>query len=425
MAEQILIKNGKAVLPHSILEADILIGEDGKIAKIARNIRAANAEEVNAAGLLILPGAIDSHVHFRDPEDISKEDFYTGSTSALAGGVTTVMDMPNYRNPPTTTIAAYEQKRQIASSKSRCDFLLRFGASETNHAEAIASNAPSLKVFLTDTHSELCCSKESAVLHFKLFPHQRPICVHAEDWERITERQKKFKRHEQIRDKISAFLASKFSLEAAAKFSRRIHLCHLTTEAEIRLCRRYKNATYEVTPSHLFLSTADLERLGKMGKINPPLRDKKEVAKLWRCIGKDTIIATDHAPHLVEHKESGAPGFPGVGTMLPLLLNAAKEKKLSYTQISLMCAHNPSLAFGLQSKGAIEVGKDADLVLVDKDKKWKITAENRFSKCNWTPFEGKEVYGKIVSVFLRGKLVYDGEEVLARAGDGKEVACKF
>ncbi|MEM4348202.1 MAG: dihydroorotase [Candidatus Anstonellaceae archaeon] len=418
----LLVKNGTVVMKDGLNAADILVDDDGKISKVGKGLSRRMADEIfDASGLVVLPGAIDAHVHFRDPEDTSKEDFSTGSASALAGGVTSIMDMPNYRNPPTTTIAAYEQKRQIASSKCRCDFLLRFGASEHNQKEAVSSGAPSLKIFLADTRSELFCSRQAAIEHFKTFPLQNPICVHAEDQERISQRSIIFARHEEIRDKEVAWIASKFVLEEAAKIGRRIHICHLTTAKELQLCRTYKHATYEVTPSHLFLSTSDLKKLGKLGKINPPLRDRKEVARLWESLGNDTIIATDHAPHLIEHKENGAPGFPGVGTMLPLLLDAAKKGKLSLTQICTMCSANPASAFGLAFKGEIRQGKDADFAIVDMKKSWKITAENRLSKCNWTPFEGKQVYGKIVAVYLRGMLAYDGESVVSKPGEGKEL----
>ena len=417
----ILIKGGKIVSPDSITQADILIGDGGKISKIGRGISASGAKTIDASGLHILPGAVDAHVHFRDPEDRSKEDFSTGSASALAGGVTTVMDMPNYRNPPTTTLAAYAGKRAIAAAASRCDFLLRFGASENNQEEAAASGAPSLKIFLTDTHSALSCSKPAAIGHFKAFPHHLPVCVHAEDRERIAERQKKFREHHKIRDKLSSQMACEFALREAGRLDRRVHLCHLTTGLEIELCRRYPNATYEVTPHHLFLSVSDLKKLGWIDGVNPPLRDKPEVAALWRNIGEDTIIASDHAPHLMSQKLEGAPGFPGVGTLLPLMLSAARNKRVSLQQVARICSRNPARAFGLVSKGEVSAGKDADLVLVDMKKKWKITAENRLSKCGWTPYEGMEVCGKIEAVYLRGSLAYDGQSVLSGPGDGTEL----
>ena len=421
----IIIKGGHLVTPLTITETSLLADDEGKITRIGRSISAPGAEVVDANGLFIMRGAIDAHVHFRDPEDTKKEDFSTGSASALAGGVTTVIDMPNYRNPPTTSIAAYEEKRKIAQRKARCDYQLRFGASEHNQKEAAESGAPSLKIFMTDTHSELRCSKEAAIAHFRSFPKNKPVCVHAEDWERIEERQKKFHAHEKIRDKIAAHVATEFALNEARKQGRRVHICHATTGIEIEMCRHYPRATYEVNPAYLYLSVADLKKLGPLGKCNPPLRDKREQAALWRSLNDDTIIASDHAPHLLQQKMEGASGFPGVGTMLPLMLNAVHEKRLTFPQVVRMCAFNPAQAFKLAGKPLFGLNADADFVLVDMKKKWKITAENRLSRCGWTPFEGKEVYGRIEMVFLRGKLAYDGENVISKPGEGKEVRSEY
>ena len=414
-----VIKGGKIVTPDSILETDLLI-ENGKIAKIGE-ISSSGKKTIDASGLFILPGAIDGHVHFREPEDKSKEDFSTGSASALSGGVTTVIDMPCYRNPTTSTISAYSQKQKIAKARCRCDYQLRFGATESNFLEAKKSNAPSLKIFLTETGSELSCSKEAAINHMKTFPKEKSIVVHAEDAARIEARKNKFSKHEEIRDKKVAWLACEFVLKEAAKLNRRIHICHVTTKLEVQMCRGYEKATYEINPAHLYLCADDLRDLGFLGKINPPLRDNKERALLWHAIGDDSIIASDHAPHAVSHKKAGSPGYPGVGTLLPLMLQAVHEHKLDLKRVSRICSLNPASAFQLPHKGLIAPGFDADLVFVDMKKKWKIRAKNRMSKCNWTPFEGKEVYGKIEKVFLRGALAYDGEKVLAKPGNGKEV----
>ncbi len=416
----LLIKNGTVVSSRGAQKADVLI-KDGKIAKVAQSIAEQGAETLDASGLLMLPGAIDSHVHFRDPENTSKEDFSTGTASALAGGVTVVMDMPNYRNPPTTTIDAYNAKRKIAAAKARCDYVLRFGASETNQKEAVESGASQLKLFLTDTKSELSCSREAAIAHFNSFSKDKPVCVHAEDRERIAERAEKFDEQAVVQDKLVSVLACEFALSEAKKAGRRVHICHLTTAQEVEMCRACPKATYEITPNALFLSTDDVPSLKELGRINPPLRNKREQAALWKILGDDTIIASDHAPHLVSHKLEGSPGFPGVGTLLPLMLNAAHDGRLELSQVARMCSENPAKAFGLPGKGAIEAGKDADIVLVDMNKSWKITADNRLSKCGWTPFEGQVVFGKIEKVLLRGKPAYDGEKVLSKPGEGKEI----
>ncbi len=417
----LLIRGGKIADAAGIHEGDLLVGDDGKILKVGGAMGKAASKVVDATDLLILPGAIDAHVHFRDPEDTSKEDFTTGSASALCGGVTTVMDMPNYRNPPTTTKAAYEAKRAIASKKSLCDYVLRFGASETNFWEAATSGSPQLKIFMTDTGSELSCSKSAVIKHFRSFPASLPVCVHAEDRELISQGEKKHTSHEQIRSALVSQSACKFVLEEAAKSGRRVHLCHLSTASEIGMVRKHPNASYEINPAHLYLSLDDLAQMGFQGKVNPPLRDKGEQAKLWSAIGNDTIIASDHAPHLLKHKEAGAPGFPGVGTMLPLMLQAAHQRRLTLQDVVRICSYNPAKEFGLKTKGLLAKGMDADITLVNMKESWKISADNRFSKCGWTPFEGKEVFGKIESVFVRGKLAYDGENVVANAGEGKEV----
>jgi len=419
----ILIKGGTLVSSKGEQKADLLI-DKGKIVKVAPSISESRAQIINAAGLHVLPGIIDSHVHFRDPENTAKEDFSTGTASALAGGVTTIMDMPNYRNPPTSTIAAYNEKRKIAAEKARCDYVLRFGATETNVEEAAKSGAPQLKIFLADTKSELGCSREALIRHFAAFPKDKPICVHAEDQERIAARAGKFEEQSKVQDKLVAQLACEFAVSEAKKAGRRVHICHLTTAPEVETCRSYSGATYEITPNALFLSTDDLPTLGSLGRINPPLRDRREQVALWRMLGDDTIISSDHAPHLVAHKLDGSPGFPGTGTLLPLLLNAVHDGKLPISQVVRMCCENPARAFRLSQKGGLEAGMDADVVLVDINKSWKITADNRLSKCGWTPFEGRQVFGKIVSVFLRGKLAYDGEsgQVLSKQGEGKELA---
>jgi dihydroorotase-like cyclic amidohydrolase len=216
-------------------------------------------------------------------------------------------------------------------------------------------------------------------------------------------------------------LGCKEALLLAARNKRRVHLCHLTTAKEVDMCRRSKYATYEINPAHLFLCIDDLRDLGFLGKINPPLRDRTEQKRLWRKVDDNTIIASDHAPHLPKQKKAGAPGFPGVGTLLPLMLQAVHARKLTLPRLARICASNAARAFNLPGKGEIAEGKDADIVLVDMHKKWRIGAKNRLSRCGWTPFEGTEVYGKIEGVYLRGKLAYDRKRVLAKKGAGKEV----
>ncbi len=419
----IVFKGGRIVTPQGVRRADVLIDEkSGRILRISSHILSKGARAINCHSLLLLPGAIDPHVHLRDPEDTSKESFSTGTASALSGGVTTVIDMPCYRNPATTTISAYGKKRALAKKRCRCDYQIRFGASERNQKDAARSNAPSLKVFLTDTGSELSCSYAAAARHFAAFPKDRPICVHAEDDARIASRKLRYAEHEKIRDKAAAQIACEKALKLAARAGkRRIHMCHLTTAKEVDMCRRHKNATFEINPAHLHLCIDDLVDLGFLGKVNPPLRDRTEMKRLWRKIGDDTMMASDHAPHLPGQKKLGASGLPGVGTLLPLMLQAVHARKLTLPRLARICSYNAAQAFSLSGKGEIAEGKDADIVLVDMRKKWRISAKNRLSRCGWTPFEGMDVYGKIEGVYLRGRLAYDGKKVVSRAGNGREI----
>jgi dihydroorotase len=422
MSRLIVFKGGRIAAPQGVRRADVLVdGKSGKILRISSHILSKGARAINCSGLILLPGAVDPHVHLRDPEDTTKEDFSTGTASALAGGVTTVIDMPCYRNPATTSLSAYNRKRAIAKRKCRCDYQIRFGASERNQKEAAKSNAASLKIFLTDTGSELSCSYAAAARHFAAFPKEKPICIHAEDDLRIKARKPRFFEHEKVRDKVAAQLACQKALRLAARSKRRIHLCHLTTAKEVDMCRKHPNATYEINPAHLHLCIDDLRDLGFLGKVNPPLRDRTEMQRLWRKIGDDTMMASDHAPHLPRQKKEGASGLPGVGTLLPLMLQAVHRRKLTLPLLARICSYNAARAFSLSSKGEIAEGKDADIVLVDMHKKWRISAKNRLSKCKWTPFEGTEVHGKIEEVYLRGKLAYDGKKVTAKKGAGKEV----
>jgi len=423
MSQFLVFKGGKIVTPSGVRRADVLAdSRSGKILRISSHILSKGARAINCSGLILLPGAVDPHVHLRDPEDTSKESFSTGTASALAGGVTTVIDMPCYRNPATTTISACNKKRALAKKRCRCDYQIRFGATGRNQKEAAKSNAPSLKIFLTDTGSELTCSYAAAARHFAAFPKEKPICIHAEDDSRIKARRLRFLEHEKVRDKLSAQIACEKALKLAARAGRRrIHLCHLTTAKEIDMCRRHPNATYEINPAHLHLCIGDLVDLGFLGKVNPPLRDRTEMLRLWRKIGDDTIMASDHAPHLPGQKKLGAPGVPGVGTLLPLMLQAVHSRKLTLPRLSRICSYNAARAFSLSGKGEIAEGKDADIVLVDLRRKWRISAKNRLSKCKWTPFEGAEVYGKIEGVYLRGRLAYDGKKVTSKKGAGKEV----
>lgn len=372
--------------------------------------------------LILLPGAVDAHVHFRDPEAPYKEDFATGSTAAVAGGTTSVMDMPNYANPPTTTVGAYLQKERIASSTSRCDFALHFGGTNDN-ADLVKRFSPqSMKVFLADTHSPLTVNYVGLERHFLAFPKEKPIIVHCEDQQIIERNMKKEKAHEKVRSQKAALEAVSAVAALSKKHGgRRVHFPHLSTADEVKAARTAKGASCEVAPHHLFLCDKDIERLKGWGNVNPPLRPKAEVAKLWKMLAKVDCVASDHAPHTGRDKEGGASGFPGVQTMYPLMLHAALEKRISLGEAIRLCCSGPAKAFGITGKGALAVGFDADIVAFDPTGRWGISHRDLYSKAGWSPYEGMELKGRIAGVFIRGNEAVIGNGIQAAAGFGKKL----
>lgn len=413
-----LIKNGTLITPEKIFRADILIKGE-KIAKIGK-IEKAKGEVLDATGLYILPGLIDAHVHLRDPGLTQKEDFHTGTRAALAGGFTTILDMPNTL-PPTTTAHALAEKMKIAKEKAVCDYGFHFGATKDNLEEILRVSPPSLKLYTAaSTGNLLIDSFPKQFEYFGSFMRERPLLVHAEDNALIEANKKKYKIHSQIRSSEAAQYGVRKAVLLAKYFNRKIHICHATTAEEIEIAKSYANATVEVTPHHLFLNTRDEKKLGNFGIVNPPLRKEKERAALWKSLSRADIIASDHAPHTKEEKKGPVAGVPGLETTLPLLLDAANKKMLTLQRIAELCARNPARIFGLRKKGELKEGFYADLTLVDLREKWKIKGENLETKCKWTPFERREVRGKVKKVILRGKLVFD-EGVLAKKGCGKQI----
>ena len=448
---RLLIRNGIIVTPDEIFRGDIfIVGET--IACVASEIRGDAVRVIDATGLHIFPGAIDAHVHLRDPGATHKEDFTTGTRAALAGGITTILDMPN--NPtPTTTRVALAEKRAIARAKAMCDFGLFIGATAENAEEVNGTRAASradkrgqennirviqrssasnndlgavgIKLYLGATTGDLLVKEFDPVYRHFIAPHDLPIVVHAEDNDAL-----KFfageSRHSQKRPAIAASLAVARVLAISEATGRAVHIAHLSAAREIELVKDAKargvRVTCEVAPHHLFLSTDDEERLGAFGVVNPPLRAPEDVRALWHNLARIDLVATDHAPHTRAEKESSKPpsGMTGLETMLPLLLNAANEKRLSLYDIARMTARNPARVFRLARKGEIAEGFDADLTFVNLDAEFVI-AQPFETKCDWSPFEGARGRGKIARVMLRGREVVCDGKILAEPGFGKEI----
>ncbi len=377
------IKNARVLFKNTIVEKDVLI-DNGLICKIA-HVEAVEEEQqseaIDAKGLLLLPGLVDAHVHFREPGEIYKEDFTTGSRAAIAGGVTTAMDMPNNKLP-TITAARLKEKQMLAAKKALCDVFFHFGATEDNFDEVNKAKPNSLKIYLSETTGNYIVGIAAAKKHFGNFKGK--IVVHAEG--------------EKLVEKAASIADSK------------MHLAHATSEKEVEIAKSI-GATVEAAPHHLLLSKKEIEKLGKLAPVKPPLRDESDRKRLWSSLHKVDCIAADHAPHTIEDKESGAYGYPGLETSLALMLDAYNKKLITINAIAEKMASNPARIFGLSDRGEIAEGKKADLILVDTRKEWTVKGEELETKCKWSPFEGWKLKGKVMKTIRNGELVYDEGEV--------------
>jgi dihydroorotase-like cyclic amidohydrolase len=343
-----------------------------------------------------LPALIDAHVHLREPGSTHKEDYDSGTAAALAGGVTAVLDMPN-TTPPTVSDLTLRAKHILAQRKIRCDVGLFVGGTDGNAQEAarLASQAVGLKLYLNQSYGPLHLSDLPPLLaHMRGWPPGKPIAVHAE----------------------GATLAQAIALAWA--FGQHLHCCHVSRRAEVELIaaakRRGAPLTCEVTPHHLYLTQADVERLGPLGDMRPRLASADDRGALWKHLGTTVdCIASDHAPHTLDEKHGAdpPPGVPGLETMLPLLLTALAERRLSKERLVELTFENPAQIYGLSPvEGRVEV---------EIGPRWTLPRQGYFSRCDWSPYSGMEVRGRLLRTTLRGTVVYADGQVLARPGSGR------
>ncbi|MBI5046771.1 dihydroorotase family protein [Candidatus Micrarchaeota archaeon] len=396
----LLVRGGLIFLGDKFERKDILISDDGKIEKIT-GMREGADEVVNATNMLVLPGLIDPHVHLREPGDTYKEDFKTGSRAAIAGGFTTVIDMPNNKEP-TITKTRLDEKIQLAKKKAVCDILFHFGGTDDNFTEVKKANPQSLKLYLGKTTGNLLLRKPDSIeKHFANFPSERPIVLHACD-------------HSEL-EKVNldkTFDCVKNAIAIAEKTNHRVHLAHASTKKEIEIAKKYKNATVEVAPHHLFLSTKDLERLGPFGSVYPPLKSEQKRIGLWSALDIVDCIATDHAPHTIEDKDEGAAGFPGLETSLALMLEGCNRGLIDKIWVAQCMSENVAKAFNIKDKGKLAPGFWGDVTLVDLGKEWTVSGSEMESKCKWSPFDGKKLKGKVHTVIRKGEPVYVEEQFI-------------
>lgn len=437
MSLDLLLKGARIVTSEGIFEGDLAVKE-GKIAQIGKIkekvektafAKASAVREIDCAGKFVLPGAIDMHVHFRDPGFTEKEDFKTGSLAATAGGVTTVVDMPN-TDPPTLTFKDFEEKLEIAREKSVVNFGLYMGFDGHNLEEIKkAKNSPEfagVKIYMGSSTGNLLIQDFSAIE--ELFSLGLFVIVHAEDENIIRENEAKYLAaeksgavdpsiHSLIRSSSAAREAVKAILHLAKKQNARVHITHVSTSAEVEELKKFASplVTADCTPHHLFLTQSAYADRGNFVKVNPPLRTNEDRQALWKALHEGVIqaVASDHAPHTKAEKEQSyekAPaGVPGVETLLPLLLDAVNHGEATLEEVVKWTSQNPAKLLGFKNKGRIEVGADADLVVVDMNKEQEVGGKGHKlkTKCNWSPFSGWKLKGWPVLTVVNGEIVYN------------------
>jgi len=391
--------------------------ENGKISKIAKTL---DGDKVyRFGGKTILPGAVDTHVHFRDPGMTAKEDFGTGSMAAICGGVTCVLDMPNTK-PPTTTLSALREKRRIAEAKSLVDFGLFAGVRPGTDVAALAKEAAGFKLYMASTTGELLVQSLDQVrpeLQGVAYSG-KVLAVHAED-ESLRRKEPEENLEDHMKNRNADCEASAIRKIREAAKDCRLHICHVSARSSIPLISKAPNLTSEVTSHHLLLDISS--RLGTLGKVNPPLRRRDDRQGLFQALkdGSFDVIASDHAPHTLEEKEEDfdyAPtGMPGVETMLPLMLHHVRERHLELRGVVRRLCERPAEIYGLR-KGRIAPGYDADMSVVDLTAPSVIKGSKLHSKCGWSAFEGMQgIFPK--AVLLRGEVIIeDGYLVGERKG---------
>ncbi len=397
-----ILANGRAFVDGHLQRFDI--GFDDKIRAIAQNI---SGEIIDCSDKIILPGAIDVHVHFRDFNQSYKEDWQSGSRAAVSGGVATVLDMPN-NDPPAITVDILNEKRRRADA-SLVNGKLYGGlcAENVSHISKIAQVVDAFKLYLGETTGHMIVSDRTL---------QKEIVHHVAETGKVltVHAQRGAIAPEEITQHEAEDL--QYAIELAAPYKTKLHLAHVTTQLGIETIltakRKGIDVSFETCPQYLFFTAEDRAQRGAYLKVNPPVATRADRDFLWQALRENQIdmMATDHAPHTIEEKNLGiekAPsGLPGVEFVLPLLLDAVNAKKISLAQLVDICCKRPAQRFRL-SKGEIKVGLDADLVVIDMKLRKTIEQEDVASKCGWSPYEGMRLQGWPVMTFVQGKIAFE------------------
>lgn len=428
----LILRNGTVWTPGGPVDASVGV-RDGRI--VAIGVEGDAGETIDCAGLTVLPGVIDSQVHFREPGLVAKEDLETGSRAAVLGGVTAVFEMPNTK-PNTDSAAAIQQKLDLARDRMWCDHAFYVGATNANAAElAELERMPGtagVKIFMGASTGDLLVS-EDAQLARVLASGRRRVAIHAEDEARMQARLGERiagdpASHPVWRDDESAMLATKRIVALARAAGRRIHVLHITTPAELEYLGAHKDlVTCEVTPQHLTLAGEEAyPRLGTFAQMNPPIRSGAHRDGLWHWLqqGVVDVLGSDHAPHTLAEKAQPYPqspsGMPGVQTLLPLMLDHVAAGRMTLQRLVELTSAGPQRIFGIVGKGRIAVGYDADFSIVDPKAQWTVTENWLASRCGWSPYTGMTLTGRPIGTIVRGRRVmWDG--ALADSATGRPI----
>ena len=425
---RILIKNAQIVNEGQVYKSDVLI-ENKYIKKINKSINEIADRTINAEGLHLLPGIIDDQVHFREPGLTHKADIYTESKAAVAGGITSFMEMPNTK-PQTLTQELLKKKFEIGDQKSLANFTFFMGVSNNNLDEVLKTdpkNVGAIKIFMGSSTGDMLVD-DKKVLDEIFQKSKCLIAVHCEDEATIQENLKsaieKFgdnipmSMHPKIRSVDACYKSSSFAVQLAKKYNTRLHVFHLSTAKELELFDnsielKDKKITAEVCIHHLYFNSKDYSKKGTLIKWNPAVKEKTDQEALLEALlnNKIDVIATDHAPHTINEKNKNyinAPsGGPLVQHALGAMLKFVKMGKISIENVVQKMSHNPSICFKIHKRGFIKENYYADLVLVDINKKYQVVEKDILSKCQWSPFLGDTLYGKINFTIINGKVVYE------------------
>ena len=422
----LIIKNGTCFIDGKLQKKDIGV-TSGKITHIENSITDSSKNTLEAEKLTVLPGCMDTQVHFREPGSTDSEDLNSGSKAAIVGGITGVFEMPN-TNPPTSNKKEFQNKLNLAKNRMYCNYAFYFGATPSNHSDLAdlknLEGCCGVKLFAGSSTGNLLVDKEQDIE--KVFENtSKIVSVHSEDEEILNKRKKLIEQgtvssHPIWRNEESAMSSTRKIVKIAKRLNKKAHILHVTTKEEVDFLSQNKgNITFEITPQHLTIYAPDCyDKLGSYAQMNPPIRDKSHYDRLWYAVKNNynDTIGSDHAPHTKEKKDKEYPnspsGMPGVQTLLPVMLNHVNNGKLKLEQLVKLVCENPAKIFGIKKKGFIKKGYDADFTIVDMKKEIEIKNENIESKCKWSPFNGEKFLGTPIVTIINGEIKMKDGKIL-------------